>query len=242
MHSNKQTNFSCKVLEDMLETKQTTGKSGKIFQNLPALSTLNNLRVIQQLMDLLNPINSLEIGFAFGGSGLVFTNWYLQKGLKENRQHTAIDPFQHQLWDDSGLLAIECAGLAGYLEHIEGFSSIALPRLLKETKRYSIIYIDGSHIFEDVFIDFYYCARLLDDQGCLLLDDSTDKHVAKVIHFIRTNCRGFLKEMDLGKLLKFDKKRLLKYRLARLLNKNQLTAFKVCGHPTRPWNVKFTDF
>jgi cephalosporin hydroxylase len=242
MKSQSPLNFSCKVLEAMLENKTTTGRSGKIFRNLPALSTLNNLKIIRGLMEIVKPSKTLEIGFAFGGSALVFANWYFQNSLKGNYQHTAIDPFQVQSWDGAGLLSIERAGLAGYLQHIEDFSSIALPGLFKSNHKYGIIYVDGSHIYEDVFIDFYYCSRLLENGGYLLLDDSTDHHVAKVVNFIRKNCCDFLKETNLARILNFDTKRMIKYKVAKLLNKNQLTVFQLIGNPIRPWNVKLTNF
>lgn len=60
------------------------------------------------------------------------------------------------------------------------------------------VYVDGSHLFEDVFIDFYYSCRLLKEEGYILFDDSTDEHVKKVLGFIRSNMKDHLQEIDLS--------------------------------------------
>jgi hypothetical protein len=73
----------------------------------------------------------------------------------------ALDPFQKGAWDDSGLVAVERAGLSDFLDFRPEFSSLLLPRLVEHGDRFDLIYVDGSHLFEDVFIDAYYTSRLL---------------------------------------------------------------------------------
>lgn len=83
-------------------------------------------------------------------------------------QHIAIDPFQDRL-NDAGIAAIENAGLSDYVQHIGALSDRALPTLLGEGRRFGMIYIDGSHLFEDVFINCHYAAQLLDEAAWLYL-------------------------------------------------------------------------
>ena len=113
-------------------------------------------------------------------------------------QHIAIDPYESQVWDACGLIATDRAGLSGYLEFRDGPSSLVLPKLGSEGRQIDLVYIDGSHLFEDVFVDFYFVSRLLSDGGVVLFDDCSDPHVRKVLRFIQTNCMKSLVPFDLS--------------------------------------------
>ena len=162
----------CPELQHLLSTRQMIGRSGKVFEEVPALSSINNLFTIRSLCLELKPKRTLEVGFCFGGSGLVFTTSHRDLGFAPQRQHMALDPFQSSVWDDSGLLGIERAGLQGYLDFRPAFSCIVLPRLLSEKAVFDLVYIDGSHLFEDVFVDAYFVSKLLSAGGIVLFDDS----------------------------------------------------------------------
>lgn len=90
-------------------------------------------------------------------------------GRLADRQHVAIDPFQTTVSDDCGAVAIEQADLVGYLDLQRSLSAVALPRFVEGSKRFDFVYVDGSHLVEDVFIDAYYVARLLADNGIVAL-------------------------------------------------------------------------
>ena len=85
---------------------------------------MNNLIVLRGLMLELKPEHTLEVGLSFGGSCLVFTASHRDLGHAPAGQHVALDPFQKQVWDDAGLVAVEKGGLAGYLDFRSAFSSI----------------------------------------------------------------------------------------------------------------------
>jgi cephalosporin hydroxylase len=60
----------------------------------------------------MKPTYTLEVGFALGGSCLVFTQSHRDLGERPNGQHIAIDPHQRSHWiDEAGLLAVEKSGL-----------------------------------------------------------------------------------------------------------------------------------
>ena len=63
----------CPTLVDILKSRRVVGRSGKVFEALGALSSLNNLFVLQKLMREKKPRRTLEIGMCFGGSGLLLT-------------------------------------------------------------------------------------------------------------------------------------------------------------------------
>lgn len=231
----------CQDLVKMLITRKTVGKSGRVFSDLGALSTLNNLYVLRHLMMEFKPKRTLEIGLCFGGSGLVFTSTHQELGNMPSSQHTALDPFQTIAWDDSGVAAIEHAGLADYFDFRSAFSAHELPQLISEGSRFDLIYVDGSHLFEDVFLDAYFSLRLLTPSGIVAFDDACDPHVAKVLKFLRRNFSDFIEEIDLSSH-RLDRGQSFRYRIAKMLGRTQMRAFRVTGHPERKWDASFVDF
>lgn len=229
----------CPTLAELTRTGKTVGKSGKIHEARGALSTVNNLHTIHTLMRDIQPSHTLEVGMSFGGSALAFCASHKELGHPQERQHIAIDPYEMSptCWDCAGVLAVERANLSGYLDFREGCSSLELPKLLESGQRFGLIYIDGSHLFEDVFIDAYFATRLLTDGGVVLLDDSFNKHVKKVLRFLRTNSVG-LQEKDLGEY-RTDR---LKHAVASLIGKVNLTAFQRVGDIDREWFARFRRF
>jgi len=215
-------------------------KNGKVFDSLSALSTCNNLETVHRLMLHFAPVRTLEIGLAFGGSALVFAGSHKALGHRAKRQHVAIDPHQRTVWDSCGLMALDRAVLSDFVDFHEQSSALALPQLLQAGASFGFVYIDGSHIFEDVFVDTYYAIRLLTRGGIVAFDDSTNLHVAKVLKFLRGSIRGGLEEMD---LIPFRGQRTtLSYRFARAVGKVQLTVFRRVGEVERAWNVPFVSF
>lgn len=91
-------------------------------------------------------------------------------------------------------------------------------------ERYDLCYIDGSHQFEDVFVDFYFVGRMMMPRGVVLFDDSADAHVAKVLRFIRLNYKDAFDETDLSPYMA-DSRQKLRRRLGRVIGRVQLTGF-----------------
>jgi len=225
-------------LDKLLLSGQVEGES-RIIQ-LQGASTRNNLFQIAACLDDIQPLKSLEIGLATGISALLITHWYKTNMAKAKAQHIALDPFQSDL-DNAGLRQIKDAELSGYFQHIPKCSYQALPEMLENNERFQFIYIDGSHLFEDVFIDIFYGARLLDEGGVLLLDDATWPDVRKVINFIRRNMSDSLEEVDMLNYRQIEK-RTLKYKVGRKLGKVQMVGFRKKSDPTRSWDSKLVEF
>jgi hypothetical protein len=230
----------CPVLDDMIRTQRSVGQSGKVFEGLGALSTVNNLTVLRALMLERTPARTLEVGLGFGGSALTIAATHKQLQHQPCRQHTVIDPFQAKDWDNVALAAIDRAGLSGYIDFRAQLSSIALGALAAEGATFGLIYVDGSHVFEDVFIDAYFGFRMLDQGGVILFDDCAIDHVAKVLSFVTANWSGWTAEIDLAGHREDGGS--LRYRAARQLGKVQLRAFTRTGTDTRPWDVPLERF
>jgi predicted O-methyltransferase YrrM len=231
----------CPVLANLLKTSRIVGKSGKVFNSLGALSSINTLVTLRNLFLDLKPKRSLEVGLCFGASTLLFTGSHREAGKPANRQHVALDPFQEAVWDCGGLMAVESAGLSGYLDYRAAFSSLELPKLLERRERFEMIYVDGSHLFEDVFVDAYFAIRLLLEGGVIAFDDSTNQNVTKALRFQRRSLQGRLEELDLSRYRPDGQSGLI-YQVARRLGRVQLTAFRRIGDVAREWNARFHPF
>jgi predicted O-methyltransferase YrrM len=186
----------CTALMSLLSAEQVTGRTGKVFgrEMLASNSTRNNLAVLARLMEERQPKRTLEIGFAFGASALVLADAH-RRLAHGSACHTAIDAWEVDGWDAIGLDNVEAAGWSGYLDLRNGLSAIELPKLMQDGRTFGLIYIDGSHEFDDVFVDACFCTRLLEPDGIMLFDDSSHPPVAKVLRLMRADKR--LLELDL---------------------------------------------
>lgn len=233
MQNNGDLDF-CPTLKEILSTGCVSLGDGTRVA-ISGTSTLNNIRTIRHALASRKPLKTMEIGLAYGASALTFLATHAEIGRK-NANHTAIDPYQSTTWRSAGIEAINAAGYSSSFSLIEQESSIALPNLLTDGFSFGVIYIDGSHVFEDVFVDFFYCARLLDFGGLLLFDDSTDKHVRKVLSFIDSNYSSILERVSVGP------RRTLKQKVGHLLGVQQLTAYQKVGNCPRSWDASFSAF
>jgi hypothetical protein len=75
-----------------------------------------------------------------------------------------IDPAQDRFFS-SGWSAIAEAGLSGLCSLIKERSQTALPRLLSEGFLADAAFVDGSHIFHNVFVDLFYLRELVRPGG-----------------------------------------------------------------------------
>lgn len=235
-------NFSyCPTLGKLLGSKEIKGCTGKRFSNLGAISSLNTLMTLRSLILNIKPSRTIEIGLSFGGSCLVFLASHRDIGHLPEKQHIAIDPFQKSVWDDAGLMHVKMENLEDWLDFYEEYSYSRLPLLVNSKREFDLVYIDGSHIFEDVFIDFYYVWHLLSNNGIVIFDDQTYPHINKVIKFIRTNLKDYFIEYDLS-IYRPDKGLSLKYKIAKMFNKTQLIAFMKIDNAQRPWDTIYVNF
>jgi cephalosporin hydroxylase len=229
----------CPRLKEIIETGQSIDSQGSAISINGVFSTLNNLHIIRELLIREKISNTLEIGLAYGGSALTFLAT-LKTVSPHNFHHSAIDPFQTRDWGGSSLRVLSEEGYSSHFTHYEELSALVLPDLVKQKKEYGLIYIDGYHLFENVFIDFYYSSMLLPVGGYMLFDDCTDPHVNKVIQFIKKNYQEILVEIDYRSIENPNKS--LKKKIANKLGIRQLQGFRKISDPPRQWNVKYSMF
>ena len=127
----------------------------------------------------------VEIGLAYGSSALAVAEALLGQG-RPDANHVIIDAHQHQ-FHDAGLEAIASAGLAGLSTLIAGRSQLELPRLVAEGFVADAAFVDGSHVFHDVFVDLCCLREIVRPGGLIVLDDCRWPSVATAVRYFERN-------------------------------------------------------
>ncbi len=139
-----------------------------------------------------NATRTIEIGLAYGVSALHICRALVESGASEAR-HVVLDPFQAG-FGDCGLQVLEEAGVRSLVEFHAEMSQIALPKFLKEQRRFDFAFLDGNHRFDSVFVDLFYLGRLLRKGGVILLDDYQLPGIRRAVSFYLTNLNWRVEE------------------------------------------------
>jgi len=177
-------------------------------------------QLLQKLIEEKRPGVTLEIGLAYGISGLFICEALRKVGGKK---HIAIDAFQSTTWGGIGLHHLQQAGFGDLLELREELSQDALPEMAREGVKVDFAFVDGTHTFDQKMVDFYFVDRLLNVGGVIAFDDCDWSSIHRVCRFIATNrpyrvcgtTHGTLPGWR-GKLARWAARR--SSRLARLMN------------------------
>lgn len=229
------------AMRPFLEGGSLADASGRMVP-VGSCSTPNNLTVLAHWFRVLRPKVTLEVGLAFGASTSLFLSMHrMLGGAETGRCHHAIDCLQHTLWGDCGLLHVRASGLEEWFRFHDRLSARALPDIEEAGVKAGLIYLDGSHLFEDVFVDFYFSHRILETGGVLAFDDSSHPQVLKVARFIRANMRREYEELNPYEITTPRWPR-VKRAAARVAGRQQLTLFKKREEWVRPQGVAYHDF
>jgi predicted O-methyltransferase YrrM len=128
---------------------------------------------------------AIEIGLAYASSALAIAEALVTVGSNHAR-HVIIDAYQDGFFR-SGWSAIAEADLTSLCLLIEERSQIVLPRLLGEEFLADAAFVDGSHIFHNVFADLFYLRELVRPGGLVILDDCSYPSVATAVRYFEAN-------------------------------------------------------
>ncbi len=127
----------------------------------------------------------IEVGLAYGVSALAVAEAVVANGAAEPK-HVIIDAFQDH-FHDSGWNALVRAGLGSVCTLLRQRSQIALPRLLADGFHADAAFVDGSHIFHNVFVDLAVLRCLVRPGGLIILDDCDLPSVATAVRYFELN-------------------------------------------------------
>jgi predicted O-methyltransferase YrrM len=224
-------------LAELYNSGKSEGRSGKKI-DATGLSSINNLLTIRNIILDKKPTKTLEVGLAYGGSAVTILRSLADGILDGNFEHSAIDPGQEG-FDYAGVEIVKRIGFEKNFHFQEGPSDLILPKLAERGERFDLIYIDGYHLFENVFVDMYYSLKILNDGGILLFDDCADKHIKKVIRFMAANLTNIVQKFALEK---YEPPKSWLKRFANKLGYRQMKAFEKKSQLPRVWNAPFVDF
>jgi predicted O-methyltransferase YrrM len=127
----------------------------------------------------------IEIGLAYGSSALAIAEALISQGT-EGATHVIIDPLQHE-FHDAGWNAIVATGLTDVCSLRRERSQLALPRLVADGLVADAAFVDGSHIFHNVFVDLFFLRQLIRPGGLVVLDDCRWPSVATAVRYFEMN-------------------------------------------------------
>jgi hypothetical protein len=82
------------------------------------------------------------------------------------------------------------------VEHHAEELQITLPRLLREARSFHLVFVDGNHRFDGVFLDLVFLGRLVRAGGIVFVDDYQLPAVARAASFCLTNLGWTLEEVS----------------------------------------------
>ena len=127
----------------------------------------------------------IEIGLAYGGSALAIAEALVTNEPDQGR-HLIIDAYQNRFYGSGWRVIVE-AGITGLCLLFEEQSQIVLPHLLSEGFLADAAFVDGSHIFHNVFVDLFYLRELVRPGGLVILDDCSYPSVATAVRYFEAN-------------------------------------------------------
>jgi predicted O-methyltransferase YrrM len=140
------------------------------------------------LRDLLVAENAgvvVEIGLAYGSSALAIAEAIVSQD-HEGAEHLIVDAYQDQ-FRHAGWKALVAAGLTEVCSLLPERSQLALPRLVTEGFVADAAFVDGSHIFHNVFVDLVFVRELVRPGGLVVLDDCRWPSVATAVRYFELN-------------------------------------------------------
>lgn len=127
----------------------------------------------------------VEIGLAYGSSALAIEEALRSQDHTET-SHVIIDAYEHR-FRDAGWNAIAGAGLRNYCTLHRERSQLVLPRLVAHGFVADAAFVDGSHIFHNVFVDLSYLREVVRPDGLIVVDDCHWPAVATAVRYFELN-------------------------------------------------------
>lgn len=121
---------------------------------------------------------ALEVGFATGSTAA-----YMLQGLGEGRL-TSIDYDQNH-YEREGEKLVKALRFETRHRLIEDNSIRVLPNLDASGARCGLVFLDGWKTFDHMWVDTFYCARMLNRGGYMVFDDARMPAVRKCVALLQ---------------------------------------------------------
>ncbi|GAA0652070.1 hypothetical protein GCM10009535_32970 [Streptomyces thermocarboxydovorans] len=128
----------------------------------------------------------VEVGLAYASSALAIGEALLRSGSLGPR-HVVIDPFQYSAYEGVGWELLCSAGLDGVVELVTEPSQRFLARLAGAGFVADAAFVDGSHLFHNVFVDLHFLGEIVRPGGVVVLDDVWWPSVAAAVAYFESH-------------------------------------------------------
>jgi predicted O-methyltransferase YrrM len=128
----------------------------------------------------------VEVGLAYASSALAIGEALVTVDPPHPR-HVIIDPFQDSGYANVGWDLLRAAGLDSITRLLRAWSSLTLPELLAEGLVADAAFVDGSHRFHEVFVDFYFLRKIVRPGGLIVIDDDWTPSVRTAVRYYEKN-------------------------------------------------------
>ena len=172
------------VIRSIYSTGSVKDADGRSYPHDVSSVTFEAGQLLYEFVRAHKPLKTLEVGMAYGISTLFICQAHRDNGCGH---HTAIDPYEGTTFKSVGLLNIERANLKDVFNFFQSPSSVVLPQLLAQNERFDFVFIDGSHLFDDALVDFFFVDKLVMPGGHVAIDDLWMPAVRKVASFVLKN-------------------------------------------------------
>jgi len=176
-----------KFLQTTLKYSAVFTPSGQ-YRRLASHTKDSEHSEIKRWLDETDAKDTLEVGFAYGISALVFVEHH-QRMKNSGIRHTIIDPNQFGKakgnWEGIGAENLKRVGFIKGRNYrlIEKSSVYALPNIATKLEL-DLALIDGWHTFDYTLIDIFYCLEMLRVGGVLIVDDKRLKAITAVSNYV----------------------------------------------------------
>jgi predicted O-methyltransferase YrrM len=186
-NTEKDSELTRKFLENILKYSAVFTPDGE-YRRLGSHTKAPEHSEIKRWLNETKAKDTLEVGFAYGTSALVFAEHH-QKMKNAGIRHTIIDPNQFEKakgsWEGIGAENLKRVGFikGRNWRLIEKSSVYALPELVPKLDL-DVALIDGWHTFDYTLIDIFYCLEMLRVGGVLIVDDKRLKAITAVSKYV----------------------------------------------------------
>lgn len=157
------------------EALAAQGQFKELFFDITDMTTVHWCVTFSRIFNRADPVRILEVGSWEGRSTLFLLTYFTQGHLTAVDTWAGSDEYQYNATQDLRDLEARFDGnLTPFVERLtkrKGSSLHVLPQLLDEQQKFDVVYVDGSHVADDVFTDGITAWRLLKQGGVLIFDD-----------------------------------------------------------------------
>src|SRR6266404_3180440 len=160
-----------RFIEELYSRGVVSGEDGSQRPIFPDGVTPDRGAFIREICISEGATRTMEIGMASGLSTLFILEALLENGAGIGA-HLVIDPYESIEYHGAGRKNVRDAGLEEFVEIKEEASELFLPELIRQKRNFDFAFIDGSHLFDNVFVDLVLVHQLLKPGGIVVFDDT----------------------------------------------------------------------